>query len=197
MFITKQLARRFRGTEVHYQKGDVVFREGEQANFFYQVDEGMVKMFSVNAEGKEFIQGVFRRGEPFGEPPLLCGFDYPASAMCIIVTALIRISKQDFFELLRENFEVHLRLDGILCQRLRYKNKILSEVAFQAPDHRLQFLLQHLKKENGNNNQPFVVPLTRQNLADMTGLRVETVIRQIKKIEREGKLTIENQKVIL
>ena len=122
---------------------------------------------------------------------------YGASAMCILDSELIRIPKQYFLDLLRENFDVHLRLDSILCNRLRYKNKILAEVAFQDPDHRLQFLLQHLKKESGVDHQPFVVPLTRQNLADMTGLRVETVIRQIKKMEKEGKLSIQNQKVIL
>ncbi|MBS1556670.1 MAG: Crp/Fnr family transcriptional regulator [Bacteroidetes bacterium] len=197
MLVTKPLSRRYHGTLIQCNKGDIIFNEGQPANFFYQVEEGMVKMFSVNASGKEFIQGVFHRGEPFGEPPLLCGFDYPASAMCILDSELIRIPKQYFFDLLRENFDVHLRLDSILCNRLRYKNKILAEVAFQDPDHRLQFLLQHLKKEGGVDHQPFVVPLTRQNLADMTGLRVETVIRQIKKMEKEGKLSIQNQKVIL
>jgi CRP-like cAMP-binding protein len=40
-----------------------------------------------------------------------------------------------------------------------------------------------------------IVPFTRQQLADMTGLRVETVIRTIKMMEKNGKLFLDGHKV--
>jgi CRP-like cAMP-binding protein len=40
-----------------------------------------------------------------------------------------------------------------------------------------------------------IIPFTRQQLADMTGLRVETVIRTVKKMEKDGKLKIEGHKI--
>ncbi|MBO6183854.1 MAG: helix-turn-helix domain-containing protein, partial [Chryseobacterium sp.] len=42
----------------------------------------------------------------------------------------------------------------------------------------------------------FQIPLTRQQMANLTGLCVETVIRTLKKMERDGKLLIENGKIL-
>jgi CRP-like cAMP-binding protein len=46
-----------------------------------------------------------------------------------------------------------------------------------------------------NQKEKMIIPFTRQQLADMTGLRVETVIRAIKKMEKEGKLSLEGHKI--
>jgi CRP-like cAMP-binding protein len=46
-----------------------------------------------------------------------------------------------------------------------------------------------------NPREKMIRPFTRQQLADMTGLRVETVIRTVKKMEKEGKLCLEGHKI--
>ena len=81
-----------------------------------------------------------------------------------------------------------------MAERLRYKSIMQSETN-QNPEHRILRLIDFLKSEKGVKG-PFEVPITRQQIANMTGLRVETVIRSIKKMEKEGKVRIENKKVI-
>ena len=49
------------------KKDQTIFYEGDQAMFYYEVIEGSVKMVNINEDGKEFIQGIFKRGESFGE----------------------------------------------------------------------------------------------------------------------------------
>jgi CRP/FNR family transcriptional regulator, cyclic AMP receptor protein len=116
-------------------------------------------------------------------------------------TIVWRLSKEKFLKLLRENFDIHLHLDRVLCQRLKYKSLVLSEIAFNDPEHRLLALLTYLKQEvkpsfaEGKKGDSYAVPFTRQQLADMTGLRVETVIRAIKKMEEDGKLRIVGHKI--
>lgn len=178
-------------------KDEVIFHEGDEANFFYQVEEGKVKMVTYSKEGQEFIQGLFDEGDSFGEPPLFSGSRYPSSAYALTACKILRLPKDRFFTLLKENFDIHIQLDSVLCDRLRYKNMILSEISFYEPEHRIISLFNYLKSKSQTKEEPFQVPLTRQQIADMSGMRVETVIRTIKRMEDEGKLQIQDRKILI
>jgi CRP/FNR family transcriptional regulator, cyclic AMP receptor protein len=193
--IKKDIALQYGASVLSLKKDDILFHEGDNANYFYQVEEGSVKMVTYSLDGKEFIQGLFYRGDCFGEPPLFCNFPYPGSATTLIDTKILRIPKDRFFDLLKDHFEIHIQLDRILCERLRYKNMILSEISFYDPEHRILSLLSYLKSKAPLSDQPFQVPLTRQQLADMSGMRVETVIRTIKRMEETGKLRLQDHKI--
>lgn len=192
--------------EIHVKKDDFIFREGEEAVNYFQVLAGSVKMVTVSTDGQEFIQGIFKTNDSFGEPALFCGFSYPSSARAMEACQLYKLSRNNFLNLLKENFEIHLELDRILCQRLKYKSMILSEISFYDPEHRILSLLNYFKRDVPKSNTPsenkrsgdrYLVPLTRQQLADLTGMRVETVIRTVKKMENDGKLQIIGRKIAL
>jgi len=195
--IKRDIALRYGASVLSLKKDDILFHEGDTGNFFYQVEEGTIKMVTYSLDGKEFIQGLFYQGDCFGEPPLFCDFAYPGSAVTLIGSKILRIPKDRFFNLLKDNFDIHLQLDRILCERLRYKNMILSEISFYDPEHRILSLLGYLKSKASATEQPFQVPLTRQQLADMSGMRVETVIRTIKRMEESGKLQILDHKIFI
>lgn len=71
------------------------------------------------------------------------------------------------------------------------------EISSQEPEHRILRVLDYLKKEIYKLEKPFSfkVDLTRQQIADLTGLRVETVIRATKALEKKKELKIKNRKV--
>ncbi len=178
------------------EKGQVLFCEDDPAHFYYQVVEGRIKMCNCNDEGKEFIQGMFEAGESFGEPPLFDGGIYPASAEADETSVVIRLRKENFLQLLKENFDIHFAFTQTLARRLRFKSLISKEISSYGPMHRVSTLLQEYKKSRGiADNELLKIDLTRQQIADMTGLRVETVIRSIRELERNGHLKIERGKV--
>ncbi len=192
------------GRQVKVKKGEVLFRAGSEAMFYYQILEGSVKMITASDDGQEFIQGIFKNADSFGEPPLFCDFAYPSSAIAIEDSEIIKLAKVNFFELLRDNFEIHLKFDRVLCHRLKYKSMILSDMSFYDPEQRISNLLKYLKDSNATKQstphmlrfqKPYVVPFTRQQLADMSGLRVETVIRTVKKMQEKGKLNLVGRKI--
>ena len=193
--VKKNIALNYGASVLSLRRDEILFHEGDAANFFYQVEEGTVKMVTYSLDGKEFIQGLFYQGDSFGEPPLFCDFPYPGSATAIIDSKVLRIPKDRFSELLKDHFEIHIELDRILCERLKYKNMILSEISFYDPEHRINSLLSYLKSKSPCSEQPYQVPLTRQQLADMSGMRVETVIRTIKRMEETGKLLLQDHKI--
>ncbi|MFN8333711.1 MAG: cyclic nucleotide-binding domain-containing protein [Cyclobacteriaceae bacterium] len=93
---------------VSVRKDQLLFEEGDQATDFFQVEEGQIKMFVLNDEGREFTHGVFEAGESFAEPALLGDFPYPASAVAITAGKVWRLSKYDFLRLLKDHFDLHL-----------------------------------------------------------------------------------------
>ncbi len=181
---------------VHLRKDQVLFHEGDRATDYYQVEDGSVKMFMSSKDGQEFIQGIFTVGESFGEPALIGNFPYPGSVVALESANVWKLPSDYFLQMLKENFELHLKMDEVLCQRLKYKSMVLSEISSYEPEHRIIALLKHFKtKRVRNAGGKIIVPYTRQQLADMSGLRVETVIRTVKKMEKEGKLSLEGHKI--
>lgn len=187
----------FGAKRVEYPKGEVIFSEGENANNYYQVISGEVKMNNFNYDGKEFVQGMFFSGQSFGEPPLLANVKYPANAEAITDAVLLKLHKLKFLDLLSSHPDIHLGLTKTLASRLYYKAIIASELSTQEPEHRILRLLDYLKKHVHKLQEPFSykVDLTRQQIADLTGLRVETVIRATKSLEKKGELQIKSRKV--
>ena len=203
--IPVMILKNYGAKEINLIKDEVLFRESDEALNYFQVQAGSIKMITNSSEGQEFIQGIFRVEVSFGEPPLFCSFPYPSTAIALESSVILKLSKENFLRLLKENFDIHLQLDQILCQRLKYKSMILSEISFYDPEHRIMSLLKYLKDDsthgkahkNGmvRSQHTYVVPFTRQQLADMSGLRVETVIRTVKKMEGDGKLKIIGRKI--
>lgn len=180
-----------------YHRGEVLFEEGTIARYYYQVHLGEIKMNNYNQDGKEHIQGIFTKDKSFGEPPLFADFKYPANAEAITDSEVWQLSKPKFLNLLEKNPKIHHKFTSTLALRLYYKAIMVSEISTQEPEHRILRILDYFKKNNAkkNNSNVYKVELTRQQLADLTGLRVETVIRSIKKLEQKGELFIKDRKV--
>ena len=195
--ISEDLLKQYGATLKSFSKGEALFLAQEEAYFYYQVQSGSVKMNNYNRDGKEFIQGIFTNGESFGEPPLFSDFPYPANAEAMEDSVLWRLGKNYFLKLLEENPAVHIKFTRILSNRLHYKAVMVSEISNESAEHRILALIDYLKSKTTHELAPFQyeVEMTRQQIADLTGMRVETVIRTIKKLEKEGKIEIKNRKV--
>lgn len=100
MIIEKKLLNAYSATERYYKKGQIIFREGDSARYFFVVMEGSVKMCNNIQDGREFFQGIFKAGESFGEPPVFINEPYPASAIAIENTCVLMIRRDDLLELL-------------------------------------------------------------------------------------------------
>ncbi|MEN9909744.1 MAG: hypothetical protein RLZZ540_2893 [Bacteroidota bacterium] len=191
------LLEKYNGIIKNYKNGDLIFEEGKQPTHYYQIISGEVKMNNYNDEGKEFIQGIFYKNQCFGEPPLFIDQVYPANAVAVVDSELIVITKDKFLELLKNNSDISLKIIKNLSQRLYYKSVMAAEISSQDPEHRVLRLIDYsieqlnFKKEEAG----FLINFTRQQIGDLTGLRVETVIRAIKSLEKKGDLKIINRKV--
>jgi CRP-like cAMP-binding protein len=183
-------------TYKHVGKSDVIFHEGAQGRYYHQLVEGRVKWVNVDDNGKEFVQKFIEEGESFGELPLLDDGPYVATAIADEDSLLIRLPKEIFLQLLRENPGIHFSFTRLMTERLRHKFIILKELASQDPERKVSTIIHLYKLAHCQSlNEKLKIELTRQEIADMTGLRVETVIRTIRNLHERGTLHIEKGKV--
>ncbi|MGV8814075.1 MAG: Crp/Fnr family transcriptional regulator [Gelidibacter sp.] len=194
--IPEDIIQQFGANLKNYAKDQTIIREGEFAEFYFQIKTGHVKMYNLTEDGKEFVQGFFKKDDSFGEPPLFGAFKYPATALALDASEIYMLPKVSFFKLLKTHPDIHLKFTKLICKRMVYKAKIAREVSIYPPEHRILTLLHHLKGNSKTDNS-FEVPLTRQQISDLTGLRVETVIRAIKKLEKSEALAIIDRKVFI
>lgn len=196
MMIDIDLLLTWGATYKQVQRDEIIFHEGGCANFYYQVVSGKVRWVSINDEGREFIQMMVEKGETFGELPLFDEGGYAATAIAEEDTVLIRLHKSNFLQLLKDNPEIHFSFTRLLAERMRFKFLTIREMAYYNPEHRISSLLNYFK-----GSHKFTCPdcnqikLTRQQIADMTGLRVETVIRAMRNLHDKGELLIDKGKV--
>lgn len=176
--------------------GETIFNEGANCCFYHQLVSGHIKWLNVNDNGKEFIQTIIEPGESFGELPLFDDEPYAATAIAMSDCIIIRLHKPVFLQLLKESPELHFAFSKLLAEKVRFKLLLLKTLSLEEPDKCISTLLEYLKKHNRHIctgcNQ---VKLTRQQIASMTGLRVETVIRTMRNMHDKGLLKIEKGKV--
>lgn len=191
--IDTELLIKYGGRQFSLVKNEFLFYEGDQALNYFEVESGSIKMVNFSEDGQEFTQGIFEKGDSFGEPPLFAGLVYPTNAVANDAAVVWKLPRDRFFELLKDHFELHLAFTVLLSERIHYKATIMKGISSYAPEHRILTFIDYLKEKS--ETEPFEVPFTRQQIADMTGLRVETVIRAVKSLEQQGKVTIKNRKV--
>ena len=199
MKISPDLLRNYGAVVKNYRRHDDIFHERQVAFYFFQIVGGMVKMVN-HGEEHDFIQGFFTEGESFGEPPMIGEFPYPASAVAITDTQLLALPRKHFIELLRDHFDIHLYFTMHMCQRVQEKAEMMKALNLGLPEERILAAIDLLKvklsREKYSQGNYFVVPVTRQEIADMTGLRVETVIRKVGLLEEQGKVFIADRKIL-
>lgn len=178
-----------------YKKNEKVFEEGAEANFYFQIIDGSIKMFNSNEDGKEFTQGLFIKGDSFGEPPLFIDQDYPSSAICLQNCTIIKLSKEKFIKILEEYPTIQKTFLNLMANRIHSKANTSKEIINQNPEHRITAFLNAYKKKIDSCNQKILIPFTRQEIANYTGLRVETVIRTFGKMNETCKVQIINHKI--
>jgi CRP/FNR family transcriptional regulator, cyclic AMP receptor protein len=174
---------------------EVLFAEGDPCEFYYQIVRGQIRWVNFNKEEDEYLQTLVEKGESIGELPLFDGGVYAATAIANRASQVLRLPKEAFHELLIQQPQIHFSFSKLLTQRLRFKFFLLKEIANNNPEKIISSLLTYLhdKKDHVCSTCSQVM-LTRKQIAEMTGLRVETVIRVMRNLNEKGIIQIHHRK---
>jgi len=196
MLISEELLRAYGAEQETLQRSHTIFREGDNPKYYYQVVKGRIKLNHYNEEGKELILAILDAGLSVCELLLFIDQTYPVNAITFEECTLLKLPKSDFIRMLDENPQISRDINKFLSERLYYKYIMLENNSSLRPVTRIKGMLDYHKSFREDQSKfSYEVPLTRQQIASITALRVETVVRTVKQLEKENYLKIINRKV--
>src|SRR5437660_6722322 len=119
-----------RVTTSHHDAGSTVFNEGEPCRELLIVKEGSVRLFKTAASGRQQLIGMERPGNSLAEVPVFDGGVYPATAVAMTATALLRLEAEHFQRICLQHPEVSLKVIKVLGHRLRRMGSLVEELSF-------------------------------------------------------------------
>lgn len=177
-----------------YERGDRIFAEGDPSDFFLTIVSGRVKVFKSTPAGREIIIEIFGAGDPLGAVAAYEGVPFPASATAIEPTTCLLIARPAFFTLLESNPTIVRGVLVGLTHRLVELTRRLSELTGGRVESRFARLFLKLADQMGRPERGGIfiaMPLSRQELADLSGTTIETAIRIMSRWGKEDVLVTE------
>jgi CRP-like cAMP-binding protein len=176
-----------------FNKGFMVFEEGEKRDTLYIVLKGRVKVSLYDEDGREYILDIIGKDGFFGELSLfeeLSGF---ANVMTLEQSDLLVIRRSDFMRLLMENRDFAVSMIRELSKRLRAANEKLKRFAFLGVEGRiLEYLMDVAEKSGVKIKDRIIIENgpTQVEIASACGCSRETVSRMVKSLVEKGRLSV-------
>ncbi len=181
-----------------YRKKEDIFSEGDPPEWFFIVSKGKVKITKLSHEGKEIILEIISPTDIFGGVAVIRGFPYPANAVAMEDTEVLKISRKNLMRLVDRFPNLMYCIALQLGDRMKSSYDSLKNIALERVEARIAALLLKLSKKVGvdtGKGTLIDMRLTKQDVADMVGTTVETSIRTFSKFKKEGLVAVAGRQV--
>ncbi|MCL6477789.1 MAG: Crp/Fnr family transcriptional regulator [Peptococcaceae bacterium] len=186
--------------ERSYQKGRIIFVEGEPGEAVFFLKTGRVKISKQAEDGREQILHFIHPGEIFAEVVLFDGGPYPATAEAVEDSKMGLIRNADMERITLDNPGIALGMLKIMSRRLRMAQRQINELALMDTSRRLASTLLFLAAEQGvacERGTAIDMSLTNQDLASMIGTSRETANRVLSDMRRQKAVQVDKKKIII
>ncbi len=186
--------------EKSYEKGELIFSEGEICQRVFIVREGRVKLYRIASSGREQIVETLGPGDTCacnpGSRVWSCSTTAEASTPCTVWY----FARDAYLRLVETNSKFAHTLNRIFAERLRCFNSLIEEVSLKDVKKRLvKFLLDmqtsSSKKSSGGN--VLTIPFTREEIAQRLGAARETVARHLSELKRAKLIGIKPKAILI
>lgn len=178
----------------NYKKKQIIYSEGNEANKIYFVKKGKIKTYQSNADGKDFITGIFCEGDFFAYIPVLEDTPHTDTAETLEECELISIPKNDFLALLHQKQSIAQKFIRMLAGAVAEKEKFLLGMAYNSLRKRVADTLILLSEKYKNTKG---MQISRDNLASVVGTATESLIRTLSEFKQDGLIEIAEGKIII
>jgi len=177
-------------------RGQTVVHAGDRTDFVYFVLTGSLKVVVSDEDGREVILSILGQGELFGEMGVFGEHPRSASVVAVVPADLVVVAKNDFRQVMQENFEISWRIMCNLADRLRNADRKIESLALMDVYGRVARLLIEMS-EDVNGEAVVVRKITKQDLAKMIGASREMVSRVMKDLSTQGLIEETDHGIVL
>lgn len=172
-----------------FAKGRDLFVMGDQAEAFFIILQGWVKLYRPAKDGDEVIIHVFGPGESFAEAAVFNDSrKYPVNAQAIEDVIVIEIPRNFFIQKIEEDSRFALRMLGAIAARQHYLVQQLEQVTTRTAPQRIgAFLIRFCRKEKQGADAWLVdLPYDKSIISTRLNIKPETFSRALTKLEPYG-----------
>ena len=181
-----------------YKKKQIIYKEGAHPHYLYYIMSGKVKTYKTHEDGKDLVMDLYNTGDFFGYVALLEGTGYKENAETIEEAELVLIPKIGFETLVNSSPATAKKFIGLLAKNLVEKEKHLLGIAYNTLRKKVaEALISLQKKYHTNKNEPYIIDISRDDLATIAGTATESLIRTLSDFKSEGLIDIKSGKVII
>ncbi len=182
------------GKKHTYPKGTRVINEGDESDSFYLIENGSVKVYASDENGKEITLNILGAGQYFGELALIDSAPRSASVETLEACRLTIVSKSMFDTCLAENPALALKLFRPLVQMIRDLTDKVKSLALDDVYPRVRNALMKLAEEQ-DGELVIEQRLTHQDIANMVGACREMVTRVLRELKAGGYIDTSDRKI--
>ncbi|MFZ5353821.1 MAG: Crp/Fnr family transcriptional regulator [Bacillota bacterium] len=183
-----------------YEKGRIIFMEGEPGEAFFYIKSGVVKIYKLSSDGREHILHILNEGHVFAEVTLFSKAAYPATAEVLEDAEIGIIKNSELEKLIGGNPTLSLCLIRYLNKRLMEAQTKVRNLALYDTYARTAQSLIKLAEDYGRKTTGGIeldLNISRQELANMVGTTRETVIRVLAAFKKEKAVKVEKNSIII
>ena len=179
--------------EVNFKAGEMMFKQGTPSPYFFCLTTGLAKIYIEGFNGRNLILGVVKPVEYVLGPGIYVDNRHHYSAVAIVDSSACLIDILAFKRIIRSNPDFAEEfIQRVSLQAIFNFEQVISLTQKQMPG-RIADVLIYLKDKVYEAN-PFILSLSRQDLADMSGMSKESAIRILKDFKDEGIIRIEGSR---
>jgi CRP-like cAMP-binding protein len=180
--------------------GDAFFREGDPARSVFVIRSGTVKLTQISPEGHQVVMRLIGRGETFGGVAAFGGHEYPVTAEAVTPVAAFEWSGSIMAGLMARHAALAMNAVRFVAERLYELQIRYRQLATEKVERRIARALVRLAEQAGRKVEAGVLidlPLTRDDLGQMTGTTLYTVSRVVSQWEQQGILEVGRRRVVI
>ncbi len=188
------------GTRRRAARRSRLFSAGDAAGTLFVLVSGRVKLVVGNPDGQEVIVRFLGPGDLLGGVAALPKGRYSASAEVVDEAELATWTRTDLAALIADDPRLLVAILGVVARRMGDVQGQLQELATERVAQRVARALLRLARQLGRRTDDGVLidmPLSRQNLAELTGTTLFTVSRLLSAWESEGLLEVGRERVVI
>ncbi len=170
-----------------YKQGEVIFYEGDRPRSVFVVCTGKVKIYKSSRTGQQLVIRMESPGDLLGHRALLAGDNYAGTAEAMEESVVSQVEEPAFKDFLLHHPKAALALLGALAHDVRRGEDKARDIAFKPARSRLATSLLDMAKPQ-KNHKGAVFGIRRKDLAEMSGLTIETTVRLLKDFEKRNLL---------
>lgn len=180
--------------------GESVFEQGEKATQFYLLLHGRLKVTQVTSEGQQIIVRVVHPGDLFGFAQALQRDDYPGTPIAAAESVVMCWPNEVWGSIVEQNPQLAVNAMRTIGQRLQEAHTRIREMSTEEVERRVANAVLRLMDQAGRPEDDGVridFPLSRQDVAEMTGTTLHTVSRLFSAWESQGIVKGGRQKLLV